>query len=35
MERLRFAKDRDEFDQFMTDRRNRPSDPNPQPSSPA
>ena len=35
LERLRFAKDRDEFDQFMTDRRNRPSDPNPQPSSPA
>jgi hypothetical protein len=35
LERLRFAKDRDEFDQFMTDRRNRPSEPNPQPSSPA
>ena len=31
LERLRFAKDRDEFEQFMTDRRNRPSDPNPQP----
>ena len=35
LERLRFAKDRDEFDQFMTDRRNRPNDPKPQPSSPA
>jgi hypothetical protein len=35
LERLRFAKDRDEFDQFMTERRNRPSEPNPQPSSPA
>jgi hypothetical protein len=35
LERLRFAKDRDEFEKFMSDRRNRPSDPNPQPSSPA
>jgi hypothetical protein len=35
LERLRFAKDRAEFDQFMTDRRSRPNDPNPQPSSPA
>jgi hypothetical protein len=26
LERLRFAKDRDEFDQFMTERRNRPHD---------
>jgi hypothetical protein len=24
LQRLRFAKDRDEFDQFMTERRNRP-----------
>ena len=27
--RLRFAKDRAEFDQFMADRRQRPSEPNP------
>jgi hypothetical protein len=26
LERLRFAKDRSEFDQFMTERRNRPND---------
>jgi hypothetical protein len=31
LERLRFAKDRSEFDQFMTERRNRPNDPPPQP----
>ena len=33
LERLRFAKDREEFDQFMADRRNRPHDnaPPPQP----
>ena len=30
LERLRFAKDRDEFDQFMTERRNRPHDDGPQ-----
>jgi hypothetical protein len=30
LERLRFAKDREEFDQFMTERRNRPSNPPPQ-----
>jgi Protein of unknown function (DUF2852) len=29
--RLRFAKDRAEFDQFMNERRNRPQDPGPQP----
>src|SRR5271167_3695829 len=32
--RLRFAKDRAEFDQFMADRRQRPSEPNPQPEPP-
>jgi Protein of unknown function (DUF2852) len=31
LERLRFAKDRAEFDQFMNERRNRPQDPAPQP----
>ncbi len=31
LERLRFAKDRAEFDQFMTERRNRPHDEGPQP----
>jgi hypothetical protein len=31
LERLRFAKDRAEFDQFMNERRNRPQDPGPQP----
>jgi hypothetical protein len=31
LERLRFAKDRQEFDQFMAERRNRPADPPPQP----
>jgi hypothetical protein len=31
LERLRFAKDKAEFDQFMTDRRNRPAPPPPQP----
>jgi hypothetical protein len=29
LERLRFAKDRSEFDQFMNERRNRPADPPP------
>jgi hypothetical protein len=35
LERLRFAKDRAEFDQFMTERRNRPHDeaPPPQPQA--
>jgi hypothetical protein len=37
LERLRFAKDRSEFDQFMADRRNRPNDggsqPQPQPQA--
>jgi len=37
LERLRFAKDRAEFDQFMAERRNRPPDPprdeNPQPQA--
>lgn len=31
LERLRFAKDRAEFDQFMSERRNRPRDEGPQP----
>ena len=31
LERLRFAKDRAEFDQFMAERRTRPADPPPQP----
>jgi hypothetical protein len=30
LERLRFAKDRSEFDQFMSERRNRPQDEGPQ-----
>jgi hypothetical protein len=30
LERLRFAKDRSEFDQFMAERRNRPPDEGPQ-----
>jgi hypothetical protein len=35
LERLRFAKDRSEFDQFMAERRNRPRDvtPPPQPQA--
>ena len=32
--RLRFAKDRAEFDQFMADRRQRPFGPDPQPGAP-
>jgi hypothetical protein len=35
LERLRFAKDRVEFDQFMTERRNRPQDGAPPPQPPA
>ena len=35
LERLRFAKDRVEFDQFMTERRDRPHDEAPQPQPPA
>ena len=31
LERLRFAKDREQFDQFMTERRNQPRDEGPQP----
>lgn len=31
LERLRMAKDKAEFDQFMADRRNRPADAPPQP----
>jgi hypothetical protein len=31
LERLRFAKDRAEFDQFMNERRNRPSEDGPPP----
>ncbi len=31
LERLRFAKDREEFDQFMAERRNRPQGDAPQP----
>jgi len=34
LERLRFAKDRSEFDQFMAERRNRPQDQGPQPPPP-
>jgi hypothetical protein len=30
LERLRFAKDKTEFDEFMAERRNRPNDPQPQ-----
>jgi len=34
LERLRFAKDRSEFDQFMNERRNRPPEqPGPQPQA--
>jgi len=33
LERLRFAKDRDEFDQFMAERRNRQQDPPAQPQA--
>jgi hypothetical protein len=33
LERLRFAKDRGEFDQFMAERRNRPQEPQPQPQA--
>ena len=33
LQRLRFAKDRAEFDQFMTERRNRPRDDASQPQS--
>jgi hypothetical protein len=33
LERLRMAKDKAEFDQFMADRRNRPGDAPPQPQS--
>jgi hypothetical protein len=35
LERLRFAKDRSEFDQFMAERRDRPNDPPPQPQASA
>jgi len=31
LERLRLAKDRQEFDEYMRERRNRPSDPRPEP----
>ena len=34
LERLRFAKDRAEFDQFMADRRQRPSEPDTQAGPP-
>jgi hypothetical protein len=33
LDRLRFAKDKTEFDQFMAERRNRASDPGPQPQT--
>jgi hypothetical protein len=33
LDRLRFAKDKAEFDQFMADRRNRPQPEAPQPQS--
>ncbi|WP_431856422.1 DUF2852 domain-containing protein [Azospirillum sp.] len=35
LERLRAAKDKAEFDQFMSERRNRPSGPEPEPAQPA
>lgn len=35
LERLRFAKDRAEFDQFMAERRSRPDETGPQPQAPA
>jgi hypothetical protein len=35
LERLRFAKDRQEFDQFMADRRNNPAAGSAQPQAPA
>ena len=35
LERLRFAKDRSEFDQFMNERRNRFQDGNPPPPPPS
>jgi len=35
LERLRFAKDKAEFDQFMADRRQRPAAPPPAPEPPA
>jgi Protein of unknown function (DUF2852) len=34
LQRLRFAKDREEFDQFMAERRNRPQDSSAPPPSP-
>ena len=33
LDRLRFAKDKSEFDQFMAERRNRPEPQTPQPQS--
>jgi hypothetical protein len=33
LQRLRFAKDRAEFDQFMNERRNQPRDEGPQPQT--
>jgi hypothetical protein len=33
LERLRFAKDREQFDQFMSERRNQPRDEGPQPQA--
>ena len=33
LERLRFAKDREQFDQFMTERRKQPRDEGPQPQA--
>jgi hypothetical protein len=35
LERLRLAKDRSEFDQFMSDRKDKPSDPAPEGNTPA
>ena len=34
LDRLRFAKDKAEFDQFMAERRNRPTEPPPAPEQP-
>ncbi len=35
LDRLRMAKDKSEFEQFMTERRNRPADPDPTGAAPA
>ena len=35
LDRLRMAKDKSEFEQFMAERRNRPADPDPSGTAPA